>query len=93
MKKLLLCSLVVVSGIAYSKEVMVTPQVLVEPEIMEKTEPMVMLESTVSDTIEMKENSLNNIYLRVGLSPLARYSEFSAKDKTDKRITDGNLAL
>ena len=52
MKKLLLCSLVVVSGIAYSKEVMVTPQVLVEPEIMEKTEPMVMLESTVSDTID-----------------------------------------
>ena len=90
MKKLLLCSLIVVSGIAYSKEVMVTPQVLVEPEVTEKTEPIVMLESAMSDTIEMKENPLNNIYLRVGLSPFAGYSKFSAKyDKTDKRITDG----
>ncbi|MEG1411598.1 MAG: hypothetical protein RSD36_17310 [Terrisporobacter sp.] len=76
MKKLLLCSLIAISGISYGKEVVAVPEVIVE--------------DVVSETIEVKEISLNNIYLRVGISPFTGYDKYSAKfDKENKKITDG----
>lgn len=91
MKKLLLCSLIAITGISYGKEIVVTPEVLVEEsKPVENNQSLVVAEEIVSETIEMDEAPLNNIYLRAGISPFAGYNKYSAKfDKENKKITDG----
>lgn len=86
MKKLLLFTLATIGGIAYGKEVITTPEVLVESKIFEETTAPVVTETvTLDETL-----SVNNLYLRVGISPLAGYKDYSAKvEKENKKITDG----
>ncbi|MHA4990639.1 outer membrane beta-barrel protein [Cetobacterium somerae] len=90
MKRLLLCSLIAMNGIAFGKELVVIPEVLTESKMIENNESTVIVENIISETIEVDEVSLNNIYFRAGISPFAGYNKFSAKfDKESKKVTDG----
>ncbi len=90
MKKILLCSLIAISGISYGKEIVAVPEVLTESKKIENNEPVVVVENIVTETIEVENYSMNNIYLRAGISPFAGYSKYSLKtDKGDQKITDG----
>ena len=86
MKKLVLFTLAAIGGIAYGKEVITTPEVLVESKIFEETTAPVVTETvTLNETL-----SVNNLYFRAGISPLAGYKDYSAKiEKENKKITDG----
>ena len=86
MKKLVLFTLAAIGGIAYGKEVITTPEVLVESKIFEETTAPVVTETvTLNETL-----SVNNLYFRAGISPLAVYKDYSAKiEKENKKITDG----
>ena len=85
MKKLLFV-LATIGGVAYGKEIITTPEVLVESKIFEETTAPVVTETvTLNETL-----SVNNLYFRAGISPLAGYKDYSAKiEKENKKITDG----
>lgn len=85
MKKLLFV-LATIGGVAYGKEIITTPEVLVESRIFEETTAPVVTETvTLDETL-----SVNNLYLKVGISPFVGYKDYSAKiEKENKKITDG----
>lgn len=90
MKKLLLCSLIAISGISFGKELAVMPEVLSEEKTIENKEPEMISKDVVIETVEVSDDSLNNLYFRVGVSPFAGYEKFSIKNENrSQKITDG----